>query len=218
MQLISPNVFTEDGRLYTRSSGPKDTYSERIVKRDGSYYREWDPYRSKIAAALMRKLKQLLLEEDSRVLYLGCGSGTTVSHISDIVKRGIVFAVDISEKEMRLLSLKTANRTNIAPILADARDPEGYQKSMASLHVDVIIQDVATKDQLDILMRNARSYLKSGGDAYLSLKTKSISKTSPPTHILDEAKERLRSEFTILKSVNLRGYEDHHWLLHLRKP
>jgi fibrillarin-like pre-rRNA processing protein len=217
MRLICPNVYTQDGRIYTRSQLAKSTTGERIVNRDGAYYHEWDPYTSKIAAALMRKLNHLSIEEDSCVLYLGCGSGTTVSHISDIAMRGIVFAVDISETQMRLLLLKLKNRMNVAPILADAHDPEGYRKNLASLDADVIIQDVAAKDQLDIFERNAHAFLKSGGEAYLSLKTKSISATLPPTQILEETKERLCSEFTILKSVNLRGYEDRHWLIHMRK-
>lgn len=216
MHLISPNVFTEKGRLYTRSPFKKSTTGARVIER-AEYYHEWDPYRSKIAAALTRKLERLLIAEDSRVLYLGCGSGTTVSHISDIVRDGIVFAVDISEKEMRLLYVLLKDRMNVAPVLADARDPHSIGTCVGT-DVDVIIQDIASRDQVDIFARSARHLLRSGGEVYLSLKTKSISSTSPPTRTLDEVKERLRREFTLLRSVNLRGYQDHHWLLHLRKP
>ena len=87
MKLISTNVFSENDKIYTLTDHKKSIYGEKVIKKDNKFYREWNPFRSKLAAALMRKLKKLNINKDSNILYLGCASGTTVSHISDIIKR-----------------------------------------------------------------------------------------------------------------------------------
>jgi rRNA 2'-O-methyltransferase fibrillarin len=48
-------------------------------------YRVWNPFRSKIAAAIVGGVDNLYIKPGSKVLYLGAASGTTVSHVSDIV-------------------------------------------------------------------------------------------------------------------------------------
>ena len=217
MKLISTNIFSENEKIYTLSNSSKSIYGEKVIEIDNKFYREWNPFRSKISAALMRKLKTLNIKEDSKVLYLGCASGTTVSHISDIVKNGIIFALDLSRKEVSLLYLKLKKRNNIAPIWANANNPDKYSENISNLKMDFIIQDIASPNQISILIKNANKYLNKKGEVYLSLKTKSISQKEEPIKILENAKEELKQHFTIIKSVNLRKYEDNHWLLHLRK-
>lgn len=48
-------------------------------------YRVWNPFRSKLAAAILGGIDQIHMPPGSKVLYLGAASGTTVSHVSDIV-------------------------------------------------------------------------------------------------------------------------------------
>lgn len=48
-------------------------------------YRAWNPFRSKLAAAILGGIDQIHIKPGVRVLYLGAASGTTVSHVSDIV-------------------------------------------------------------------------------------------------------------------------------------
>lgn len=48
-------------------------------------YRVWNPYRSKIAAAVVGGVSDIFIKPGAKVLYLGAASGTTVSHVSDIV-------------------------------------------------------------------------------------------------------------------------------------
>ena len=48
-------------------------------------YRVWNPYRSKIAAAVIGGVSDVYIRPGSKVLYLGAASGTTVSHVSDII-------------------------------------------------------------------------------------------------------------------------------------
>lgn len=48
-------------------------------------YRVWNPFRSKLAAAILGGVDQIHMPPGSKVLYLGAASGTTVSHVSDVV-------------------------------------------------------------------------------------------------------------------------------------
>jgi rRNA 2'-O-methyltransferase fibrillarin len=48
-------------------------------------YRVWNPFRSKLAAAILGGVDQIHMPPGCKVLYLGAASGTTVSHVSDIV-------------------------------------------------------------------------------------------------------------------------------------
>ena len=48
-------------------------------------YRVWNPFRSKLAAAIVGGVDKIHIKPGSKVLYLGAASGTTVSHVSDIV-------------------------------------------------------------------------------------------------------------------------------------
>ena len=129
-QEIVPGVFilVVDGqtRLATRSNDPVPVYGERIL----CGYRLWDPFRSKLAALLLKsKGRGLRLKRDSKVLYLGAATGTTVSHVSDIVADGLVYAVEFSPRSMRDLIRLCERRENIIPILADAAQPETVCRS-----------------------------------------------------------------------------------------
>ena len=48
-------------------------------------YRVWNPFRSKLAAAILGGVDKIHIKPGVKVLYLGAASGTTVSHVSDIV-------------------------------------------------------------------------------------------------------------------------------------
>lgn len=58
------------------------TFQENEVKLE---YRVWNPFRSKLAAAILGGVDQIHMPPGSKVLYLGAASGTTVSHVADIV-------------------------------------------------------------------------------------------------------------------------------------
>ncbi|MEM1780611.1 MAG: fibrillarin-like rRNA/tRNA 2'-O-methyltransferase, partial [Desulfurococcaceae archaeon] len=81
-------VELEDGsvRFSTKNLTPGHrVYGERLFKYENVEYREWNAYRSKLAGALANGLSEQPIREGDRVLYLGVASGTTASHISDIV-------------------------------------------------------------------------------------------------------------------------------------
>ncbi|MGI0077890.1 MAG: fibrillarin-like rRNA/tRNA 2'-O-methyltransferase, partial [Nitrosopumilaceae archaeon] len=125
-------------------------YQEKLVTKKGIEYRLWDPFRSKLAAAIMNELEIFPFEEKSKVLYLGVSTGTTVSHISDIVgPRGIIFGVEHASRVARdFLDRVASHRKNIIPILQDARQPEQYFSVYSK--VDIVYVDIAQPDQTDI--------------------------------------------------------------------
>ena len=48
-------------------------------------YRVWNAFRSKLAASILNCVSEIYIKPGAKVLYLGAASGTTVSHVSDIV-------------------------------------------------------------------------------------------------------------------------------------
>ena len=181
-----PGIFFEetDGRktFYTKNLVPgKQVYGERLVAENDIEYREWDIRRSKLAAALIKGIDQLGFKEDSKVLYLGSATGTTVSHVSDICSKGAVFAIDFAPRVMRDLMYVAEQRKNIIPLLADANKPEEYYSFIPA--ADIIYQDVAQKNQVEIFLKNINLFLKSTGYAIIAVKSRSIDVTRSPKEI-----------------------------------
>ena len=72
----------------------------------------------------------------TKVLYLGAASGTTVSHVSDLVgPEGVVYAVEFSHRPGRDLLNVAKTRTNIVPIIEDARHPLKYRILIGEVEV-----------------------------------------------------------------------------------
>lgn len=192
----------------------RDVYGELLVSIDGSEYRVWDPYRSKLAAGIVKDIKNLGIKESAQVLYIGAASGTTASHVSDIVgEKGNVYCVEFSPRSMReLIDNVSSRRSNMHPILSDARLPEKYLR--IARQVDVIYCDVAQPTQARILADNAEILLRPKGDAILAVKSRSIDVTLQPSEAIQREVEVLRRRgFKILDSVRLEPYERDHALL-----
>jgi fibrillarin-like pre-rRNA processing protein len=192
-----------------------NVYGEKLVKQDGEEYRIWDPFRSKLAGALKKGLKVLPIKNGSRVLYLGASTGTTVSHVSDIVgNRGIVFAVEPATRVAReLIENVAAKRRNVMPIIEDARRPQSYFSVFGK--VDVVYCDIAQPDQTEIAISNCTSYLKPGGKMLLVIKTRSIDVTmDPKAVVVQEAKKLEKSGFQIDQIINLEPFDKDHAMIH----
>ncbi|MEM0356249.1 MAG: fibrillarin-like rRNA/tRNA 2'-O-methyltransferase [Candidatus Anstonellales archaeon] len=199
-----------NGKIYTRNLIPgKSVYGEKLIRFNDVEYREWDPYRSKLAGAIAKGLKTFEFNSESKVLYLGASTGTTVSHISDICVDGSIYAVEIS-KRMMIELLKLADvRDNIIPILEDANHPERYKEIG---EVDIIYQDVAQPNQSEIFVKNIRQFKPK--IAYLCLKTQSIDVSADPKEILDEELNRIG--YKPLEIIDLNPYDKHHYFLVFR--
>lgn len=206
------------GGLYTINLTPgKKVYDERLVKEQGVEYREWNARKSKLAAAILKGSSNIFIRKDNVVLYLGCSTGTTVSHVSDIVgKDGFIFALDFAPRVMRDMVFVCENRRNIAPILGDANRPESYIDKVCM--ADVIYQDIAQRNQVDIFLKNVGLFLKKGGYCLLAVKARSIDVTRKPKDIFAEIRQRLEKEFIVIDYRTLEPYQlDHCMFICKRK-
>ena len=209
-------VFSIEGRLATKNL-VRDfrIHGERLVEVRGVQYRYWDPYRSKLAAAVVKGLKEMPVKEGNRVLYLGAAAGVTPSFISDIVgERGVVYCVEFAPRSMRDLLYVCEKRSNMLPLLADARKPENYEKDVGK--VDVLYEDVAQPDQDEILIKNARQFLKKGGCAMLAIKSQSVDVTKEPEEVYRRVLEKLGKHFKILESYELSPFDKDHLFVVMR--
>jgi fibrillarin-like pre-rRNA processing protein len=185
-------------------------YGEKLVKKSGVEYRIWDPFRSKLAAALTIGLDVFPIKQGTKVLYLGTSTGTTVSHISDIVDyNGIIFAVEHASRVARdFLDRVAILRKNIIPILHDARHPEQYFSVYGK--VDVVYSDIAQPDQTEIAISNCKMFLKDGGYLFLVIKTQSIDVTQQPKKTIENEIKKLHPNFSVIQNIDLEPYDKDH--------
>ena len=191
-------------------------YKEKLVLKKGVQYRVWDPFRSKLAASIMNGLSGFPFSVGTKVLYLGASTGTTVSHISDIVgNSGIVFAVEHASRVARdLLDRVVKYRSNITPILQDARRPREYFSIYG--RVDVTYADIAQWDQTQIAIANCEAFLRPGGILLLVIKTRSIDVTMSPRDVITAETDKLRKKFEIMQSIDLYPYDKDHAMVMAR--
>jgi len=185
-------------------------YKEKLITKKRIEYRLWEPFRSKLAAAIMNGLEVFPFQNKSTVLYLGVSTGTTISHISDIVgPNGIIFGIEHTSRVARdFLDRVATYRKNIIPILQDARKPKEYFSIFGK--VDVVYVDIAQPDQTEIAITNCKMYLKKNGYLFLVIKTRSIDVTKPPKQIINEEIQKMKEYFDILQTIDLHPYDKDH--------
>ena len=202
-------VYFKDGNVATRNLNPRiSVYGEELIQ-ENEEYRIWNPRRSKLAAALLNGLNNLELQDTSKVLYLGASTGTTVSHISDIVINGRVYAVEFSPTTAKKLVHLSSQRHNIAPILGDATKPKSYLNIVEK--TDLIYCDVAQPTQTELFMRNMNLFSNDNGVGLLMIKARSIDVVQKPKKVFKEQEKKLKEKgFKIIEKVKLEPYEKDH--------
>jgi fibrillarin-like pre-rRNA processing protein len=211
-------VTLEDGaqRLATQNLVPdKTVYAERLVHFKGVEYRVWDAFRSKLAAAILKNLKIVPIKPGHQVLYLGAASGTTASHVSDIVgEQGHVFCVEFASRSIReLVNNVCAYRLNMSPFLEDARFPERYALFIRG-KVDDIYCDIAQPEQAKVLADNADLFLRKSGWLMLAVKAQSIDVTKEPSEVYQHEVRVLKNRgFDIKEVVHLEPYDKAHVMI-----
>jgi len=198
-------------KLATENLVPgNQVYNEKLLNVKGVEYRIWNPFRSKLAASIMNGLKDFPFNKKSDVLYLGVSTGTTISHISDIVgQSGTIFGIEHASRVARdFLDRVASHRKNIVPIIQDARKPEEFFSVYKK--VDVVYVDIAQPDQTDIAIENCKLYLKSGGYIFLVIKTRSIDVTKDPKRVIKNEIKKLESLFEIKQTIDLQPYDKDH--------
>jgi fibrillarin-like pre-rRNA processing protein len=185
-------------------------YGEKLVQFKDVEYRSWVPYRSKLAAAILNGCAHIPIEQHSRILYLGAANGTTVSHLSDIVTEGLIYAVDISPRAMRDLVQVSTARHNIIPILGDANRPEDYLPLIET--VDMVYQDISQRNQVALFIKNM---VQTGSpEGILMVKTRSIDVKMSPQKMFSIIKAKLLEHFgEIRDAVSLHPYEKAHFAI-----
>lgn len=211
-------VMLEDGaqRLATRNLAPgRVVYGERLIRFKGVEYRVWDAFRSKLAAAILKGMHMVPIKAGSQVLYLGAASGTTPSHVSDIVgEEGHVYCVEFASRSLRdLVDNVCAYRLNMSPFLEDARFPEKYALFIPS-KVDCIYCDIAQPEQAKVLADNADVLLKAQGWIMLAVKSQSIDVTKVPEEVYRQEAHVLKKRgFDVKETVRLEPYDKAHAMI-----
>ncbi|KAH3670437.1 hypothetical protein OGAPHI_000952 [Ogataea philodendri] len=176
-------------------------------------YRVWNPFRSKLAAGIMGGLDELFIAPGKKVLYLGAASGTSVSHVADVVgPEGVVYAVEFSHRPGRELIGMAKKRPNVIPIIEDARHPQKYRMLIGM--VDVVFADVAQPDQARIIALNSHLFLKDKGGVVISIKANCIDSTVDAETVFAREVQKLREErIKPLEQLTLEPYERDHCIV-----
>lgn len=193
----------------TKNLTPEKTFfNEKTFLENNIEYREFSPFRSKLAAAITKKISLMPVKEGDKILYLGASHGYTSSYVSDIVKeKGIIFCLDFAPRVVRDLLFVCEERKNMIPILANANKPETYKNRITE--ADVIYQDIAQKNQVEILFKNLQ-FLKSKGYILIAIKARSIDVTKSPQKIYKEVEEKLKEKLKIIDKKELDPFEKDH--------
>ncbi|EPZ35180.1 NAD(P)-binding domain-containing protein [Rozella allomycis CSF55] len=205
--------------LVTKNLVPGESvYGEKRISVDNAdgtktEYRVWNPFRSKLAAGILGGIENIHIAPGKKVLYLGAANGTTVSHVADIVgPTGLVYAVEFSHRSGRDLVNMAKKRTNVIPIVEDARHPHKYRMLIGM--VDVIFADVAQPDQGRIVALNAHNFLKNEGHVVISIKANCIDSTVDAATVFASEVNKLKEEkIKPREQLTLEPYERDHALV-----
>jgi len=213
----SPRLLLRERRerteLWTEAAGPPPAvYGERWSTVDGRPVRAFEPARSKLAAGLARGWEAPLPAPGERWLYLGAASGTTASHLADLLgPEGRLYAVEKSVRPFARLLALAERWPNLLPVLADARSPEAYAGPVPL--VDGVYADIAQPDQVEIVLANARLLLADGGAVVVALKTSTMGRERGAPEHLRRAEEALSAELRLERSVRLDPQFRSHYLV-----
>ncbi len=206
--------YTDRIEILTEASGPlPPVYGERWVHSGPLTYRSFEPGRSKLSAGIVHDWTGPLPSEGQRWLYLGAASGTTASHLADLVgPSGRIYALERSPRPFARLLALAERWPNLLPILADARLPRVYSRLVPP--VDGLYADIAQPDQVEIVRNNAELFLEGPGAAVIfALKTASMGRDrTAPAH-LAVAERELASSVELAPSVRLDPFHKGHYLV-----
>lgn len=206
-------VFEDRGKLWTFSLVKnQQVYTEKVYNN----YREWIPEKSKLAAGIKNGISQIGIKPGSKVLYLGAATGTTCSHVSDIIgAEGELYALDFAPRTQRELVFLTETRKNMTCMLENAKLPQDYCDKIPK--VDVVFQDVAQRDQVGIFLHNCELCLKPGGFGIIAVKARSIDVSKKPKQVFNEVRDILEKLSKVVDSRTLEPFEKDHFMFVIKK-
>lgn len=214
----SPRLFQsrhgDRDELWTESVGDlPPVYGERWTDVGNRRLRHFDPSRSKLAAALVRGWTGDLPAPGERWLYLGAASGTTASHVADLVgPDGRVYALERSVRPFSRLLTLAERWPNLRPMLGDAREPREYGTLVPP--VDGLYADIAQPDQLAIVLANAELLFSGDGARLLvALKTPSMGRSRSASAHRDASEIELSDRVAMVPSVSLEPFHRGHYMV-----
>ncbi len=213
-----PGIFIVDDKLAVKNQiNGWRPFGEQLVTVEKAEYRLWDPNRSKLAAAIMKGLKDVPIHEGDKILYLGIAHGFTASFISSIIgQNGIIYGIEFASRVFTELLPVAEKAKNIVPMLADARKPETYSWIEKC---DIVYVDIAQPDLTEIAIRNCKVFLKKDGYLMLAIKTQSIDVTAQAKKIVEQEVEKIeKAGFEILDLRYLEPFEERHGFILARMP
>ena len=217
-------------------------------------YRVWNPFRSKLAAAVLGGVDKIHMPPGSKVCTFFVSLSLSPTCIFsrfcilelpvepqlamcqillapkvrlDLNRQqlliqfspaGMVYAVEFSHRSGRDLLNVAKKRTNVVPIIEDARHPHKYR--MLVPMVDCVFSDVAQPDQGRIVALNASYFLKNGGNFVISIKANCIDSTAEPEAVFaGEVKKMQAEKLKPQEQVTLEPYErDHAVVVGIYRP
>ena len=181
-------------------------YEENLVEMNGKQYSIWNPYMSKLAAAIINGIEIFPILKKTKILYVDPATEKTVKHISDIVGiNGKIFVVrNIIKNSKNFLEQIAKNRSNIFTIIPDKTNPARLTGMTET--VDVIYIDIAEHNQTEIAIQNCKNHLRIGGFLMLIVPTKNIDFTSNPSKKNQEERKKLQTSFDIIQEINLTDF------------
>ena len=143
-------------------------------------------------------------ELKSTILYLGAAEGNTVSFLSHICHEGRIIGVDISSMAMAELLVLAEKRKNIIPFLGDAHFPTSYRRHTNI--PDILYQDIAQRDQVEIFIRNYDFFGPKCG--FLMLKSRSS--PGKDSEVFQDCEKKLEFRFKKVSTVDITKWSKGH--------
>ena len=223
-------IYFEKNNIYTKNLCLGITvYGERLTVIKGEEYRYWNPRRSKLAAWFLKyknglKIFDEIQQQSSndlrpttpRILYLGAATGTTVSHVSDFIVSGTIYAVEFAKVPMLKLLNLAQQRKNILPLFENALFPERYSPYVPM--VDILYEDIAHRNQVLAFTLNAERFLKKNHYGLLMLKTRSISSIEKPEKVSRDVQNNLENlNYKVISNIPLTPFVKDHYAILVKK-
>ena len=189
------------------------TQKEKIVIVNNEEFLEWNPYKSKLAAAIRNGLQILPIIKNSKVICVNPLEESTVLHISNIVgSGGSVFIIDVDKNKKNFLNQLADTHKNIIPIY-DTVDELSSSSSITG-KVDAFYVDIPESEQIEMIVKKYGSLLKNDGFLMLIVKKDDnaiiekdiagwMAEQRAGLNKVREITTKLKSQFEIIQEINL---------------
>ena len=189
------------------------THKEKIVIVNDEEFLEWNPYKSKLAAAIRNGLQILPIIKNSKVVCINPLEESTILHISNIVgSEGSVFVIDVDKNKKSFLNKLVNTHKNIIPIY-DTVDELSFSSSITG-KVDALYVDIPESEQIETIVEKYGSLLKNEGFLMLIAKKDDnaiiendiagwMAEQRAGLNKIREITTKLKSQFEIIQEINL---------------